>query len=560
MTNPIETVCSSISKRSIAIVLAASGISLALLYGYWPYQHGHLDHRSSVLHGVLLLMQLDAEWIFCPFVPVVSALLIWRKREEIMRLSWRGSRWGLLPLVFAIALYWFGYKADTRYAGFASAQIMCAALLIWFGGLPLFKLLLFPWIFLVFTWPMLPLEELLAFPLRQITTNVSSLFLNLIGIENIKNGTAIISAADPSRGLVQGELFSQDVDAPCSGIRSLFSLIMISAFYGYMALQGGARRLVLFLAAIPLAMLGNFVRIIMLTFGSILVSSEWAIGSNDQPSTFHMFSGFCVFAVALTGMFGIARVLERIAFETRGEAIVETPHDQTEQSTFNTKVIEGSVVVTLAVVTVALCEMTPVSHRLSDPGLTMELPANLEEFEAEDIGMSSIEKQAFDEGVEMARSLYQSPRGYQFICTLVLSGPIKRSLHRPEVCMPGQGWKIDRSEVIKLRAKDGRVQDATLLYLFKEHRSEDGRRMRTRAYNVYWYVGYDIATPNYVTHVILSHRDSVFRNINHRWGMASLFMMNAARPVGQSDPLASIASAAFITEIGGKMLPHIQKF
>lgn len=560
MTNQTETAPSTMSRRSVAVVLAASAVILWLLYGYWPYQHGHLDHRSSVLHGVFLLIQLDSEWIFCPLVPAITALLIWRKREQVMQLPWEGSKAGLVPLAIAIALYWFGYKADTRYAGFASAQVMCAGLLIWFGGWPLFKLLLFPWIFLVFTWPMLPLEELLAFPLRQITTDVSSRFLNLVGIDNIKNGTAIISAADPARGLVQGELFSQDVDAPCSGIRSLFSLIMISAFYGYMTLAGGPRRVILFLSSIPLAMLGNFVRIIMLTFGSIIVSPEWAIGSGDNPSWFHMFSGFCVFAVALAGIFAIARILERVHLGTSSATIPVASKARSEQAVFNAKVIEGTTVMTLAIATVAICEMTPVSHRLSDPGLTMQLPETFDEFEAEDIGMTSIEKQAFDEGVEMTRSLYKSPRGRQFICTLVLSGPIKRSLHRPEICMPGQGWKIERSEIIKLRTDDGRVQEATLLYLFKEHKSEDGRRMRTRAYNVYWYVGYDVATPSYTNHVILSHRDSVFRNINHRWGMASLFVVNPSRPVGQSDPLSSIATAAFITEIGGAMLPYVQTF
>ena len=541
-------------------MLAASAIVLGLLYGYWPYQHGHLDHRSSVFHGVILLIQLDSEWIFCPFIPVIVGFLVWQKRHQIMALPWEGSAWALVPLFFAISFYWLGYKADTRYAGFASAQLMCGALLIWFGGWPLFKLLIFPWIFLAFTWPMLPLEELLAFPLRQITTDVSSRFLNLIGVDNVKNGTAIISAANPAKGLAQGELFSQDVEAPCSGIRSLFSLIMISAFYGYMTLEGGVRRSLLFLSAIPLAMLGNFVRIIMLTFGSILVSSEWAIGTHDSPSTFHLFSGFCVFAVALAGMFAIARLLEKLRLDQEEFRPTKARKSRTEQAVFNAKVIKGSLLVVAALATVTLCAFTPVSHRLSDPGLTMKLPATIGNFQGEDTGMSSREKQAFDEGVEMARTVYKSPEGKEFICTLVLSGPIKRSLHRPEVCMPGQGWKIERKGVVQLVTENGGSQDATLLYLFKDHKTRDGRRVRTRAYNLYWYVGYDVATPSYTTHVLLSHRDSVFRNINHRWGMASLFVVSRSRPVGQPDPLGDISANILMSEIGGQILPHVQKF
>ena len=513
------------------------------------------------MQGVVLLMKLDSEWIFCPFVPIICGFLVAKKKKQIMALPWKGTAWALVPLFLSIALYWIGYKADTRYAGFASAQIFCAALLLWFGGWPLFKLLLFPWIFLVFTWPMLPLEELLAFPLRQVTTDASARFLGLIGVDNVKTGTAIISAADPAAGLEQGDKFSLDVEAPCSGIRSLFSLIMISAFYGYISLKGGARRFLLFFCAIPLAMLGNFVRILMLTFGSMYVSTEWAIGTNDHPSGFHIFSGFCVFAVALVGMFGIARILEKMPFGSGGDDLYPEVERASEKSLFNSSVIKSSALIVISLLTVGACYATKVSNRLSDPGLTMSLPESMGEFRGKDIGMSSQEKQAFDEGVEMARSVYMAPDGRQFMCTLVLSGPIKRSLHRPEVCLPGQGWKVDKSEVVTVTAPDGRTQDVTMLHLFRDYEDPNtGQRVRARSFDIYWYVGKDVATPSYTSHVILSHRDSVFRNINHRWGMASVFASLPPVPLGTVDPLAGIAAASMLQEFVGEMLPHIQVF
>jgi len=58
---------------------------------------------------------------------------------------------------------------------------------------------------------------------------------------------------------------------------------------------------------------GNFARIIMLTLGTITLGPEVAIGSLEEPTTFHMLSGFLVFAVALGGMLGVGHLLQRFA-------------------------------------------------------------------------------------------------------------------------------------------------------------------------------------------------------------------------------------------------------
>jgi exosortase len=175
--------------------------------------------------------------------------------------------------------------------------------------------LFFPWLFLMFMWPLFPLEERLAFPLRMMTASVSGGFLNLIGFSVVREGTALYSAGDALVGLGQGDLFRLDVEEPCSGIRSLFSLMMISALYGYLTLKSPGKRLILFLSAIPMAMAGNFVRMVMLAMASSWFGSEFAVGRNidghQEMSFFHSMAGFAVFGVALAGMFALCSVLER---------------------------------------------------------------------------------------------------------------------------------------------------------------------------------------------------------------------------------------------------------
>jgi exosortase/archaeosortase family protein len=68
---------------------------------------------------------------------------------------------------------------------------------------------------------------------------------------------------------------------------------------------------VLFLSSVPLAIIGNLLRILMLTFGIMTIGPETAIGRDSltDPSWFHMLAGYLVFAVALGGMLGIGWLL-----------------------------------------------------------------------------------------------------------------------------------------------------------------------------------------------------------------------------------------------------------
>jgi len=67
----------------------------------------------------------------------------------------------------------------------------------------------------------------------------------------------------------------------------------------------------IFLSAFPLAILGNLARVVMLVIGSICFGSAFAIGTTEQPSTFHEGCGFLIYAVALGAEFGLASLLTR---------------------------------------------------------------------------------------------------------------------------------------------------------------------------------------------------------------------------------------------------------
>lgn len=555
-------------KNDRVIPWLCAAVIVGLLYGWWPYQSGIYRQRSSVAVGLWQLIQIDAEWIFCPVVPLLVGWFVWKKREELARLETKPSWWGLFLILGALLLFWAGYKADTRYIGYISAQIMTAGLVLWFGGEKWMRGLAFPWLFLAFTWPMIPLEERLSFPLRQLTTSLTSGFMNLVGMDNLRKGTSIFSAGSPALGLAQGAKFSLDVEAPCSGIRSLFALLMITALFGYLILSKTSHRILLFLSAIPFAMLGNFVRMLLLAAGSQLFGMEFAVGKTVdghlQMSTFHTMAGFFGFGLALAGMFLLCRFFEgKDAFSMERMMGPVTHGAEPEAAAARPAPSRGHVfflktawplAATIAVL--LICRWTPVSP-ISEPGLTLALPARFEDYTSQPLEMSAKEKSVFEDGVDLSRTFYYAPGGRNVLCTVVMSGPVTRSLHRPEVCLPAQDWKIDHTHLETITLSDGRALEVAVLALFRERQDEQGRRLRVRGTNLYWYAGLDRQTASYPWHVCLSHWDNVVRNINHRWCMASFFLTMPEIPADQADPMEEIMSEETLKRFVGNFAPSI---
>jgi exosortase len=285
---------------------------LVVLITLIPYNIGYAAQPVSMFRDLWLLWTGYEDWIHGMFVPFISGFFVWLKREELAALPVKGENWALVPILFAFFLYWAGFRTDVRYIGHIGIQLLVGALVVWYFGWPIFKRVLFPWAFLIFTWPFLFLDNMVAFPLRMVMSEISFRFLDLVGLDVMKVGTAIVSAPDFARGLEQGARFAVDIADPCSGIRSLFALMMISCVYGHFTLQTPLQKWILFLLAVPLAVAGNFIRIMLLTFGTLLFGSEFAIGTIDDPSTFHMMAGFAVFFVALGGMILATHFLKKM--------------------------------------------------------------------------------------------------------------------------------------------------------------------------------------------------------------------------------------------------------
>jgi exosortase len=300
--------------RALWIEVAVAFAVVIGLYGWIPYNFG-FESRARSVFDMLQRFWTDpstADWHHGMIVPLISVGLILHQARELEKVVIQPSGWGVVGVVAALALFWVGYKIDITIVGFLSLQMMIGGLILWLFGWEMMKAVAFPYAFLMFAYPFYFLDTIVAFPLRGLMCQMSQVFLNLVGVDTLRVGTALVSAPDYAKGLAQGQRFALDVATPCSGIRSLFALMMVSALYAHLTLQKGWQKWVLFLLSPALAVLGNFARMVMLTLGTILLGSAVAIGTEEHPTTFHMAAGFFVFVVALGGMVGVSRILQGI--------------------------------------------------------------------------------------------------------------------------------------------------------------------------------------------------------------------------------------------------------
>ncbi len=309
-----EKVGSQWQDRTLWMEVAVAFAVVIGLYGFIPYNFGFESKARSVFE-MLQRFWTDpstADWHHGMIVPLISVGLILHRAKELEKVVIQPSGWGVAGVVAALVLFWVGYKIDITIVGFLSLQLMIGGLILWLFGWEMMKAVAFPYAFLMFAYPFYFLDTIVAFPLRGLMCQMSQFFLNLVGVDTLRVGTALVSAPDYAKGLAQGQRFALDVATPCSGIRSLFALMMVSALYAHLTLQKGWQKWVLFLLSPALAVLGNFARMVMLTLGTILLGSAVAIGTEEHPTTFHMAAGFFVFVVALGGMVGVSRILQGI--------------------------------------------------------------------------------------------------------------------------------------------------------------------------------------------------------------------------------------------------------
>ncbi len=131
--------------------------------------------------------------------------------------------------------------------------------------------------------------------------------------------------------------------------------------------------------------------------------------------------------------------------------------------------------------------------------------------------MTRAEKDILPKDTEIVKKDYRNPSGRGIYVTIVLSGKERVSIHRPQVCLVGQGYKILRSHVVEVPLEGREPLKVMVLDVVRYLRGPEGQPIEAPFYFAYWFVGKDRETPYHLERMVWMASDRIFRNVSHRW-------------------------------------------
>ncbi len=514
------------SHRSVGVALLCALAGGVVFLGFGNSTRGYVD--SASLPGWWVSQWLDPR-AECEHGWLILGLAVW--------LGWRNLRNAESPepsakpeivncalaataaMLGGLALHALGYAAQQDRVSLVGFLLFLWGGFTLGGGRRWGRATAFPLAFMLFAVPVNFLDSL-GFYLRLWVTGATAGLARLVGLGVIRNGTQLF--APDGR-------YQYDVAAACSGVRSLMALMALTMLAGYLNFRGWGRRAAIFALCLPLAYLGNVLRI-----STIVLTGEW-LGQKAGESV-HPAAGFLVFAVVLGGVLGAVSLWQRLRPERI--APVETPVPEGSARLRQPIVAtSGRALAGLSGLVLAAAGLTawsttrvdrwPVAPtagvRLTADGANpVELPGILAAgWAARDVEVTAIERETLPADTGYSRRLYYALRdpAQQVFLSIVLSGRDRSSIHRPEICLVGQGWTIEGQfgHRFDWPGRPGGYVPATVLRITREQVTPAGGRQRVAALFAYWFVGGGAVVATHGERMWLTATDRLVRFQSDRW-------------------------------------------
>jgi len=181
------------------------------------------------------------------------------------------------------------------------------------------------------------------------------------------------------------------------------------------------------------------------------------------------------------------------------------------------------------------------NHRLGTPGLrmidepvlaedgrvintnTVALPHEVLDFTSETRPITKVELGWLPADTTYARRIYRAPDGFGIQLNVVLMGQDRSSIHRPQICLTGQGFTIERSDLLEVDIPKPHPYrlPAMRLTASRSSRSAEGQEHTYKAIYVYWFVADGQVTARHGQRMWWMARDLLHEGVLQRWAYVS---------------------------------------
>jgi exosortase len=223
------------------------------------------------------------------FILPVSLWLSWRQcrlnKIIIKPSSFYETITGLILLTFGALVFVHGWRNGYALLSTFSLIPVLAGYISFMFGFKVLRLFWFPLLYLILLIPpSTGILDSITLPMRFFITNISQSFLSFLGYQVVREGLII--------SVNNNEIY---MGAPCSGFRSLITLLSLGSVYAYISSGNIKTKISLLFSIIPIALLGNFFRVI-----SVCLAVNH-FGSN-LGNKVHDIGGYVVFIILIVGL------------------------------------------------------------------------------------------------------------------------------------------------------------------------------------------------------------------------------------------------------------------
>ena len=229
-------------------------------------------------------------------IPFISGFFVWQKRDILKKEKVEISWWGLLFVFIAILTHILGTVIYVFSVSGFSIFFLIIGITLFIYGKNILKIIFFPLMFFLFMFPVpSAMINSISFPLKIIVTQSSVYIIRMLGITIFQEGFNI---SIPAGNLLVGN--------PCSGLRSIITFFALGSVLAYITPIDNIKKYYLILFVIPIALICNMVRVIIL----ILISQFWGLAAAAPESFWHNASGIFVFIIGMILLFYTGKIIE----------------------------------------------------------------------------------------------------------------------------------------------------------------------------------------------------------------------------------------------------------
>jgi hypothetical protein len=235
----------------------------------------------------------------------------------------------------------------------------------------------------------------------------------------------------------------------------------------------------------------------------------------------------------------------------------------------NKKILMLMVTLVMMAGTAAALTWLRTNQRLGTPGLKaapipgsvmmkISLPERVLDFTSTNIPEPETVLGYLPADTSYAERIYTAPDGFWIQSTSILMGADRTSIHRPDFCLPGQGWTIDERKILDIPVQDQppyKMQVACwkVSQVVKQANGEDGK---VEALYFYWYVANNEETWDHNKMLEWLTLDLLRTGALQRWAYISYFAL--CRP-GQEDAAIDRIKSFIAAQVPEFQLPLRQQ-